>query len=353
MFDKLIKRETFKPCPRGANALLVYVALLATHEFFRSDTGRGEDGDGMHREWVNAHSSFLDLQSLYGSSPEEAKGARSFKDGKLKLDCVGERRLLRLPVMRAILKLFALEHNYIAEQLTEHHGGEFSDEEGLFQAARAVMLAQFIQIITYDYVGGINGPEALHSMERFLQNSRPFKKEGDIAMHVSVEFKLMYQFHATIPEKFSEDGDWLGLDDNDDVEAVLGAALKIPSGAFGSRNTPAFLRRAEIASVNFGRRTGMCSYNDMRKHLGLEPAESFESICSDPDVVCRLREFYPGGIEDLELYIGCTVEENRSWPQGWSLGPTLFTALVQDARASGMGDFFHTVGFEPEYQTKW
>jgi hypothetical protein len=43
VFDELFLRKTFTPCPTGANALLMYTGLIATHEFFRTDEGRGED----------------------------------------------------------------------------------------------------------------------------------------------------------------------------------------------------------------------------------------------------------------------------------------------------------------------
>ena len=44
-----------------------------------------------------------------------------------------------------------------------------------------------------------NDPAGLSRAERFLLNAKPYA--GDpVPMHGSVEFRLMYQFHASIPE---------------------------------------------------------------------------------------------------------------------------------------------------------
>ena len=42
-------------------------------------------------------SSYLDLAPLYGSSDEDQKNLRTFKDGKIKPDCFSEKRLLGFP----------------------------------------------------------------------------------------------------------------------------------------------------------------------------------------------------------------------------------------------------------------
>lgn len=357
IWNRLLERKKFVPCPKGANSLLVHTGVLATHEFFRTDAGRGEDGDGVARHWINANSSFLDLQSLYGTSEDECKHVRTYSNGQIHTDGRCGRRLLRLPVVKAILKLFALEHNYIACKLGENF--RFKSDDCHFEQARAVLLAQFIQVVSYDYVGSINGGRARSTFERFLQNSRPYSaKTEQVAMHCSVEFKLMYQFHATIPEFFCETGECLLDDagdstDNFDAESVLKAALTVPSGAFCACNTPRYMKSTEIAAINFARKAGICSFNDMRRHLGLEPYTSFEELSGDTRVQNTLEELYPGGVEHLELYVGCAVEENTGWPSGWSLGKTIFTALVNDALLSGIGDYFYTHDFTKEALTDW
>ena len=78
--EELLRTQGLVPnlahLPSSAASLVwpanVSFALLITHELFRTDTGRGEDGDGRERPWVNVNSSTLDLQSLYGFSEPDA-----------------------------------------------------------------------------------------------------------------------------------------------------------------------------------------------------------------------------------------------------------------------------------------
>jgi len=347
VFDDLFARGTFAPCPCGANALIVFTALLATHEFFRTDEGRGEDGDGVERPWVNANSSFLDLQSLYGSN---AARTRALRDGaRLRDGALGdENRLAALPTVAAILGLFRAEHNAIVDALRRNDPAAFADDDACFEQARAIVLAIFILVVLYDYVGGINGSPRW-SLERFLLNARPYA-EDPVPMHGSVEFKLLYQFHASIPER------WAPRDATDGAEALLRDAIATPAGAFGARNTPRFLRAAEVKAIEWGRRVGACSYNDLREKIGLPRRTAWAQLSSDPDVRAALERHYPGGVDDLELYVGVTVEEYDAQlvsHRGWSIPQTLYYAIRNDAVSSGLGDRFHTRGLDAAHLTEW
>lgn len=347
VFDDLLARGTFAPCPCGANALIVFTALPATHEFFRTDEGRGEDGDGVERPWVNANSSFLDLQSLYGSN---AARTRALRDGARLRDGVlgDENRLAALPTVAAILGLFRAEHNAIVDALRRNDPAAFADDDACFEQARAIVLAVFILVVLYEYVGGINGSPRW-SLERFLLNARPYA-EDPVPMHGSVEFKLLYQFHASIPER------WAPRDATDGAEALLRDAIATPAGAFGARNTPRFLRAAEVKAIEWGRRVGACSYNDLREKIGLPRRTAWAQLSSDPDVRAALERHYPGGVDDLELYVGVTVEEYDAQlvsHRGWSIPQTLYYAIRNDAVSSGLGDRFHTRGLDAAHLTEW
>ena len=73
--------------------------------------------------------------------------------------CFGDRYKI-FPVVRAILALFILEHNWVAARLAELNRDNviFSSEEEHFQKARAVVLGLFINVILYDFVGAVSSP---------------------------------------------------------------------------------------------------------------------------------------------------------------------------------------------------
>ena len=57
--------------------MLLYLASIIIHDIFQTD----------HDDFNQSNTSYLDLAPLYGSNWEEQKRMRTFKDGKIKLDC--------------------------------------------------------------------------------------------------------------------------------------------------------------------------------------------------------------------------------------------------------------------------
>lgn len=199
-----------------------------------------------------------------------------------------------------------------------------------------------------DYVGSINGPPRW-SLERFLLNCRPFS-EPVVPVHGSIEYKLMYQFHALIPEN------WTPSAPGSSVEELLTKAMATPAGRMGARHIPAFMKPAEVKAINWGRQMGTCTLNDFREAFKFPRLRSFEELNSDPDVQKTLAELYPGGIDDVELYVGVICEEYKrgyGTAQGLSIPDTLFFAIRKDALSAGLGDRFYTQGWTPEYLTPW
>lgn len=95
------------------------------HDFFRTDKGRGEDGDSVERPWANVHSSYLDLQPLYGYNDALQSSVRTMSDGMLKPDAVADSRLAGQALPTVILRLFSRHHNYVAGQLKERYADQF------------------------------------------------------------------------------------------------------------------------------------------------------------------------------------------------------------------------------------
>ena len=147
-------RADFEPCPAGTNALVPMLAFVVTHDFFRSDTGRGEDGDGVENRTRNVSTSYLDLTPIYGHDAATQRAARALKRGHLKPDVVQDVRLAQLHSARAILFLFVREHNHVCDELARRYpdrfGGADADadaDEALFQQARLITCGTYISCL--------------------------------------------------------------------------------------------------------------------------------------------------------------------------------------------------------------
>lgn len=80
---------------------------------------------------ISDTSSYLDLAPLYGSSEEDQKKIRTFKDGKLKPDTFSEERLIGQPAgVCVMLVMYNRFHNYCADNLA------LINDEGRFTPPR-------------------------------------------------------------------------------------------------------------------------------------------------------------------------------------------------------------------------
>ena len=91
----------FVAAPNNINSLACYIATLAIHEFFWTDSGlRGEAHGGS--PWVNLADSFLDLQCLYGLTTQATDRIRLFEGEKLKPDAFADPRMARINCVAAM-----------------------------------------------------------------------------------------------------------------------------------------------------------------------------------------------------------------------------------------------------------
>lgn len=165
LFDSVMARKTEKgeKHPNRVSSMLFYLASIIIHDVFRTD----------HKDArISNTSSYLDLAPLYGSTWEEQKLMRTFKDGFIKPDCFSETRLLSFPPgVGALLIMFNRYHNYVVEQLALiNEDGRFTEDprkitvdrygatglnkrdDDLFQTARLITCGLYINIILIDYV---------------------------------------------------------------------------------------------------------------------------------------------------------------------------------------------------------
>jgi prostaglandin-endoperoxide synthase 2 len=177
VFDTLLKRDKFVEHPGGISSLFFAFADIIIHNIFNTDP----------KGWnINTASSYLDLSPLYGSSQDAVNSVRRLDGtGRLHDDVFADPRLLNMPpAVGALLILFNRNHNvslpflspcytvslslkYVAEKiLCINENGNFNNpppadshaqDEEIFQRARLVNTAFFVQVILRDYVGAILG----------------------------------------------------------------------------------------------------------------------------------------------------------------------------------------------------
>jgi prostaglandin-endoperoxide synthase 2 len=317
VFDTLLKRkrDEFVEHPGGISSLFFAFADIIIHNIFHTDPKGGT---------ANLSNSYLDLSPLYGASQKDVNGVRRFDGtGRLLDDVFADSRLLNMPpAVGALLILFNRNHNYVAEKiLCINENGNFKNpppadsqaqDEEIFQRARLVNTAFFVQVILRDYVGAILGLVRDGSSWRLdpLMSSRDPDHEvsprgqGNV---VSVEFNLLYRWHATVSEEdtwwtekhfakkmpkfdpingsvddfrknakemldsvgdvshvtqwtfggLNRDGN--GRFEDAELAKILQKATAAPAGAFKARGVPEVLRVIEILSIQQGRKWGVCT----------------------------------------------------------------------------------------------
>ncbi|KAH7919845.1 heme peroxidase [Leucogyrophana mollusca] len=411
VFDTLLRRGgDFVPHPGGLSSLFFAFADLIIHSIFCTDS----------QDWnINNASSYLDLSVIYGNSQDQVDSVRR-KDGTGRLweDVFADSRLLFMPPsVCALAILMSRHHNYIAENiLSINERGTFasppsSDEaaklaqcDEIFHRARLVNTAFFMQIILGDYVGSILGlvrdglSWRLDPLEAFRESGHDLSARGE-GNAVSLEFNMLYRWHATIsahddkwltglfgkifegkdpntmsPKEFQaavrkliDPGanvrDWTfnnmvrgpdGRFNDNELARILHDATEHPAGAFRARGVPDVLRVAEILGIEQARTWGACTLNEFRKFIGLKPYASFKEWNPDPEIHKPAESLY-GDINNLELHVGLQAEETKPPIPGAGLCPgyTVSRAILADAVCLTRGDRFLTVDFTPFNLTSW
>ncbi|KAH7890391.1 heme peroxidase [Phlebopus sp. FC_14] len=412
VFDTLLRRPAgdFVPHPGGLSSLFFAFADLIIHSIFNTNI----------LNWsINDASSYLDLSIIYGNSEEPVDKLRR-KDGSGKIwnDTFADSRLLFMPPsVCALAVLFSRHHNYIADKiLTINERGHYQNPppkqkmaclaqcDEIFHRARLVNTAFFVQVILADYVGNILGlvrdglTWRLNPLESFREPDHAVSPRGE-GNAVSIEFNLLYRWHASIS---AEDEKWLdklfsqllegkdpdkvsiadfreivrgkvtpqsevqtwtfdGLErgsdgsfSDKDLARILLDATERRAGAFRARGCPAVLRVVEILAMEQARTWGACTLNEFRKFMGLKPYASFREWNPDPKIYLAAEKLY-GDIENLELHVGLQAEETK-WPMpgaGLCPGFTISRAILADAVCLTRGDRFLTVDFTPYNLTSW
>ncbi|RDB14949.1 Psi-producing oxygenase A [Hypsizygus marmoreus] len=409
IFDTILQRNGTQNHSGGMSSLIFAFASIVTHSLFRTDH------KNIH---INNASSYLDLSPVYGDNQAAQDKVRNKALGRglLYPDTFSEERLLFLPPATSVLLVvFSRNHNYIAEKILKINERKlWSDpppedpekralqDEQIFQTAKLVNCGHFMSAIMGDYVAGFLGSSegCNWNMNAFDPiQTKDLKVERGQGNHVSVEFNILYRWHAAMSEhdqKWTEgvfnsafDGkpfDQLSLRDiatiskvfdqvapnpaertfaglkrgpdgkfsDDDLANILHTATENPAGAFRGRGTPGVLRLVEIMGIEQSRAWGLCTMNEFRKFLGLKQFETFEEWNPDPEIANAARRLY-GHVDNLELYTGLQAESTMPLTDGsrFACGFTTTRAVLGDAIALVRGDRFYTSDFTPINLTTW
>ncbi|KAG8854899.1 hypothetical protein FRB96_007299 [Tulasnella sp. 330] len=279
-------------------------------------------------------------------------------------------------------------------------------DEDIFQTARLVNCGTVINVVLSDYLSSILGlvrsgnSFSLDLLESYRESDKKLSPVGQ-GNAVSVEFVALYHFHATIsshdekwvqgslkqlfPDKESWDdistadykakiaglihmklpppNTWTfgglkrkanGSFDDKDLAEIIKDSIEVPAGAFGARRTPHAMRIIEMMSIEQNREWGVCSLNEFRKFLGLEPFSTFEEWNSRKDIAEAARMLYQHP-DNIELYAGLQAEDTKGPVDGAGLCPgyTVSRAILGDAAALVRGDRFLMTDMTAFNLTSW
>lgn len=322
--------------------------------FFRVDPENGS-GDTGPREYHNEITSFLDASMVYGSDEETAQALRG-AGGKLLLDpdgflietdgnlLVGEVRAAENVALTSMHTLFARNHNWWVDRLAEQ-APHLTDDE-LFAIARQQVEAE-IQAITFqEFLPILLGTDAIVEYEGYDPTINP----GITVEFSTAAYRFGHSLLSSSLQRLNEDGSSIdagaiglrdafgapgeiapnggiaalfrGLADGTAQELDTRVVEDVRSFLFGNGGVG-----LDLASLNIqrGRDLGVAKYNDLRDALGLERAESFSDVTSDPEVAAALEQLY-GSVDLIDAWVGGLAED----PFGDGLLGELFHTVVLD-----------------------
>ncbi|MGB6294918.1 MAG: peroxidase family protein [Rivularia sp. (in: cyanobacteria)] len=318
---------------------------------FKSGTGIVKDDKSKPGKVPNDLTHWLDLSVVYGSDKELAKSLRSNKGGRLKVFSeetestsddlmpadtelvmrggffqgvgflAGDERVSEQDALVAQHTLWVRNHNRIAEDLSVFHP-KWNDKK-LFERARQINIAQYQQIVTYEWlpqqIGDISKYKGYDAKEtpqisdefnaagfRFGHSQTGNKIEKIDSEGNATSLPLLTTFGApNITEGKDVDeilrGSTVTLDEDVDTDVVfdLRNALFPPAGVGFDLYS---------ANIQRGRERGLADYNQVRDDFGLQRVKSFDELTSDKELAKTLKDLY-GTVEDVDLLIGLFAED--------------------------------------------
>lgn len=393
------------PRPNNATTNMNIQALsndpfLAGRELPHTRSFIDTDHPENHNEQLNLATSYLDSSQIYGSTIEKADSIRTFRNGMLKSTFDGFMPVLssRLgldhstvptfdelgsPVnkdqflcadmrcnqhgpMATLQTMYIREHNRIALALSQANHPAYNNDETIFQAARACVIAMN-QAITYNeflplVLGKFNLPQYT-GYDKTVRStvSNAFATAGWRTLHsmVGCDFKEMTASGQTLRSvNFATsffDSTWIRnlpaqpnrqSREQNAYQTILNGLGHNPSTRMDHKVTPVLRsvvfngvtnaqgrKNPDVAfdvvasDVQRGRDHGLLSYREMRRKMGWKDIQAYEHITLQQDRVNILKGIYgERGLDDVDLMVGLLTEDQLD---GGLLGPVA-TSIAQD-----------------------
>lgn len=288
-------------------------------------------------------------------------GAPSNKDQFL---CADMRCNQHAP-MASFQTLWVREHNRIALALSQANHPAYNNDEAIYQAARAAVIAMN-QAITYnELLPIILGKFDLPAYSGYKPDQRPtvsnaFSTAGFRTFHsmVGCEFKEMTSTGTSLRGvSFATsyfDSTWIrGLPaqpnrnnrESNAYQTIMNSLGQNPSTHFDHKVTPILRsvvfggatlgngsRRPDVAfdvvtsDIARGRDHGLLTYRDMRVKLGWRDIQQMEDITLQLERVNILKSIYGDDVNNIDLMVGLMTED----PLDGALAGPVTTSILQD-----------------------
>jgi len=345
----------------------------------RSDFDPGTGTPGVPRQQVNSITAFIDASNVYGSDPIRAAALRTYEGGRLKTSAggllpfnvdglpnapapspgfflAGDFRANEQVGLTAMHTLFVREHNRLADRIAQVF--PHADDEQIYQLARKIVGAE-LQIITYneflpallgpyapslsDYTGwdaGINPSIANEFSTALFRVGHTMLSPDLLLADKSGVFGALPLRDAFFNPDFlannPQNVDYLlkGFTQQQAQEIDSYLVDDVRNFLFG----PPGAGGLDLASLNIqrGRDHGLPPYNGLRAAYGLEPADDFGDISSNPDVADALAVVYDSP-DEVDPWVGALAEDHLA---GASVGPLIAVGLIDQFLRLRDGDPF-------------
>ncbi|NVO58253.1 heme peroxidase [Rhodobacteraceae bacterium B1Z28] len=360
LLDLFERRDsTQRLCPKST-CLFPAFAQYLTDGFLRTETdnliAKGETADTRLRRNTSNHE--IDMCTLYGRTQaqtdalrlsSETRGEKGrlrsqklneeeyspflYSDGQVdpdfavldrplgesdltdelraKLFAVGGDRVNSVPQVAMLNTLFLREHNRLAGEIETAHP-DWSDER-IFETARNTVIVIFIKMVVEDYINHIAPVPFKLKADPSVAWRAPWNKPN----WITVEFSLLYRWHALIPDTLQWDATPQPVSSTFMNNALLLKAGLLqsfrlisatPAGEVGPRNTAKPLLHVEKSSIEQDRFCQLASYSDYRNYLGQSRPTHWSNISTDPDVATKLSKLYDDP-RNVDFHVGLFCED--------------------------------------------